>query len=1113
MLSHRRPLLLLLLLASLGAAQRCPAEGEKPLLLQKPAVSQTQICFSCAGDLWTVPREGGDARRLTVGVGIETDPQFSPDGQWVAFTGEYDGNVDVYAVPAAGGVPRRLTYHPAADQVVGWTKDGKSILFRSSRNSYSGFQRLFTVPLAGGFPTEIPLPMATEGSYSPDGTRLAYVPTMQVQRAWKRYRGGQTKPIWIADLADSSIRDKIPRENSNDFRPMWVGRQIYFLSDRNGPVSLFCYDTVTKKVTQIVQNDGLDIKSASAGPGAIVYEQFGSLHLYDLNTGRAHPVPVRIAGDMPEVRPHFVKVARSIRNVDLSPTGARAVFEARGEILTVPAEKGDIRNLTNTPGVAERDPSWSPDGKSIAYFSDESGEYALHIRSQNGMGETRKFDLGERSFFYNPTWSPDSKKIAYADKRLNLWYIDLDKKTPVRVDTDTYDGGPISPAWSPDGRWLTYARQLKSHMHAVFLYSLDTGKTTQITDGMSDAVMPVFDKNGRYLYFAASTDVGLRLAGGDLSGTDHPLTRSVYVVVLRSDLPSPLAPESDEEKEAEKPKDADSAPTSSAGRVPTEGGREEGKAAKPEENKAAKPGEKKEEPVRIDLDQIGQRILALPMPARTYVSLEAGKTGVLFLREVPAVALSPADFGRGTLHKFDLATRKTETMIDGIQGAIVSRSGEKLLYRQGENWAIVPTAAPVKPGEGVLKLADMEVAVDPHAEWNQMYHEVWRIERDFFYDPGFHGLNLAAAERKYSPWLDNLCSRADLNYLFEEMLGEMTVGHMFVFGGDFPETRKATVGLLGADYRIENRRYRFARVYNGENWNPELRAPLTQPGVNVKAGEYLLAVNGRDVPGSDNLYRFFEETAGKQTVLKVGPNANGDGAREVTVVPVENEGALRNLAWIEDNRRTVDRLSGGRLAYVYVPDTARGGYTSFNRYYFAQTDKEGVVIDERFNGGGNLADYIVDYLDRPILNRVMTREGSDWSEPVGAIYGPKAMIINEMAGSGGDALPWYFRKRSIGPIIGKRTWGGLVGIGGYPSLMDGGGVMAPRMAIYGLKGEWEVENHGVAPDIEVDLDPHAWRMGHDPQLETAVSVVMQQLKEHPQPSYPRPNYVDYHQRL
>ncbi len=771
------------------------------------------------------------------------------------------------------------------------------------------------------------------------------------------------------------------------------------------------------------------------------------------------------------------------------------MFGARGEILTVPAEKGDIRNLTNTPGVAERYPAWSPDGKRIAYFSDESGEYALHLCAQNGLGEVEKINLGNPpSFYYRPMWSPDNKKIAYTDKGLGVWYVDLAKKTPVRVDTDTYDTPErvLNPVWSPDSRWLAYTKQLKNHMRAVFVYSLEEGKAHQLTDGMSDARYADFDKNGERLYFTASTDVGPTTGWLDMSSINRPVSRSVYVIVLRKDLASPLAPESDEEK----PEEAKKAEESKKG------------AEKAGEAKAA---EKKEAvSVRIDLENISQRILALPIPAHNYVNLAAGKTGVLFLAESDPVAgrFGPPNL---TLHKFDLKTRKTEKYLEGIRDFDVSFNGEKLLYWKGEQWAISSTGQPPKPGEGVLKLDAMQVRVDPRAEWKQMYHEVWRIQRDFFYDPGAHGLDLKAAEAKYAPYLERLGSRADLNYLFAEMLGEMSVGHMRAGGGALPEIKRVRGGLLGADYSLENGRHRFARVYNGENWNPELRAPLTQPGVNVVAGEYLLAVNGRDLRASDNIYSFFEETAGKSVLLKVGPDPTGTNSREVTVVPLESESNLRHLAWIEDNRRQVDKLSGGRLAYVYLPNTSTAGLTNFNRYYFAQVDKQGAVIDERFNGGGSIADYIIDYMRRPLWNYFSTRDGADFTTPVGSIFGPKAMIINEYAGSGGDAMPWLFRKARIGPLVGKRTWGGLVGVFGFPQLIDGGFVTAPNLAFYNTEGQWDVENRGVAPDVEVDFDPQAVRAGHDPQLERAVQVVLEALQKNPPPVHKKPAYPNYHQ--
>jgi tricorn protease len=783
------------------------------------------------------------------------------------------------------------------------------------------------------------------------------------------------------------------------------------------------------------------------------------------------------------------------------------VFEARGEILTVPAEKGDVRNLTRTTAVAERDPAWSPDGKSIAFFSDESGEYALHIVDQTGSGTAKKINLGNPpSFFYGPMWSPDSKKIAYTDKRLNLWYVDVEKGTPVKVTSDPYEdpSSTMNETWSPDSKWLTYAKFLENHMRNIFVYSLESGKESQITDGTSDARYPVFDKNGKSLYFAASTDLGLSIGWLDLSSYQHPVSRSIYAVVLKKGDRSPVEPQSDEEKAAsdEKSKDADKDKTKEADKS----------ADKGEKGDKGKDGEKKDEvKVTIDLDGIGQRIVAMPIKAANYIGLDAGKTGVLFLSEIPDVpsltAPTPA-----SVSKFDLSTRKTEPFLGGLRNFAVSANGEKVLYRQGQGWFIAPTAVVPKPGDGALNLDAMEVYTDPRAEWNQMYHEVWRIERDFFYDPNHHGLNIPAAEKKYASYLKGAGGRADVNHLFEEMLGELTVGHMFIAGGDVPQPTRVKGGLLGADYKVENGRYRFARIFNGENWNPELRAPLTQPGVDVKVGDYLLEVGGREVRPPIDVYSYFENTAGTQIKIKVGPSPDGKDSREVTVVPLPGEFPLRNLAWEEDNRRKVDQLSGGKVAYVHVPDTATGGFINFNRYYFAQVGKQAAVIDERYNHGGQIADYIIDMLKRPLRNCDITREGGQFCSPLAQIYGPKTMIINEMSGSGGDALPWMFKQDKVGPLVGMRTWGGLVGIYNYPPLMDGGFITAPRVAIFGLHSEYEVENHGIAPDIEVENDPASVAAGHDPQLERAVQVTLEALKAHPVVIPGPPPYPSYQKK-
>jgi tricorn protease len=1055
--------------------------GADYTLFQAPTVNQTHVVFAYAGDLWSVPRGGGQAQRLTSGTGVERNPHFSPDGKTIAFTGEYDGNVDVFTIPATGGIPKRLTWHPGTDEVVGWTPDGSRILFRSPRLSTNNTSQLFTVPRDGGLAEAVPLFQADAGSYSADGTRMAYTPLAPAFNIWKRYRGGRTSYISIANLSDSSV-EKLPRQNSNDFCPMWVGNSIYFLSDRDGAFTLFQYDVAKHDVRKVIRNDGLDFKSASAGPGVIAYEQFGSIFLYDLKSGKSEKQEITLAADLPEVRPHFVPMTAGIRGASISPTGVRAVFESRGEILTAPVEKGDIRNLTNTAGVHERSPAWSPDGKSIAYFSDETGENALHINTQEGSGAVRKFALDPTpSFYYNPVWSPDSKKIAYSDKHLNLWILDLDKGTPVKVDTDrNYDKlGRAEANWSPDSKWLTYTKSLENHITGVFIYSVETAKTQLVTDGLSDVHLPVFDKSGKYLFLAASTNVGPTMGEG-LSTAGRSSSSSLYCIVLDKTLPSPLAPESDDEKV-----------------VPE---------AKPD---TPKPDEKKSAAVvvKIDFDSIAQRTVALPLPPRNYARLWVGKAGILFAVEVAEQDFEATGPPLRTVQRFDLNTRKTDKLIEGVASFEPSFNGEKMLVRRGQVWSILPIATPPKPGEGVLKLEQMEVRVDPAAEWQEMYREVWRGERDFFYDPKYHGMDLPSMQEKYQKYLTAVASRADLNYLFSEMLGELSVSHLFVRGGDVPNPKRVQGGLLGADYKAENGRYRFARVYDGESWNPQLRAPLTQPGVGVVAGEYLLAIRGAEILPPQDIDEALEATAGKAVQIRVGPNPTGEGSREVTVVPVANEQALRNRAWIEDNRRKVDRMSGGKIAYVYMPNTAGAGYTSFNRYFFSQLNRSAALIDERFNGGGALADYVVDFLNRPLLNFVAPREGEPETMPFGAIFGPKAMLTDEYAGSGGDAMPYYFRKMGIGPLIGKRTWGGLVRADAMPALMDGGSVTAPPVGIWAENGEWVAENKGIAPDIEVDQDPAAMRAGRDPQLEKAVDYLMAQLKAKPPKEYKQPEHT------
>lgn len=1105
-------------------------------LLQKPAMNKTLIVFAYAGDLWSVPRTGGTAQRITNGQGFETDAAFSPDGNTIAFSGEYDGNTDVFTVPVEGGVPKRLTYHPDADRVVGWTPDGKRILFRSNRLSQSRYTQLFTVSSEGGMPEVLPLPMACTGTYSPDGKGMVYAPLDGGQFApgftnfvaWKRYRGGEASYLWLVNFADLTTT-KLPRTDSNDIDPMWIGDKVYFLSDRGGPMTLFRYDPQTKKVDELIHNTGKDIVSASAGPGGIVYEQFGQIHIFDIASGREHPVSIEITADLSEVRPRFQNVAREIRDAHISPTGVRAVFEAHGEVLTAPAEKGDIRNLTHTPGVMERSPVWSPDGRSIAYFSDESGEYALHIKPQDGEAEARKFALnGHSAFYFNPKWSPDSKHIAFNDNQLNIWDLEVASGKLTKVDTDYFYEMERDFSWSGDSKWITFARSLPNRQHAVFVYSLETGKSTQVTDGMSDARHPVFDRDGQYLYFTASTNYGPTSSGLDMTSDEHEVTNNVYLAVLPNNIASPLAPESDEEK----PADAASAANGSAageGAQAAEGG--VGRGGRGGRGGAGAAANTPPKPVRIDFDKLQRRIVALPLPARNYMGLATGRAGILYLLEAGAAGGRGAGGGGTTLTRYDLKTRKSESLATGVASFDISANGDKMLLRvglggggrggrgaaagapAGPQYVIVSANAPLKPGEGALKLADVEINVDPIAEWKQMYHEVWRIERSYFYDPNLHGVNVADAEKEYEKYLDSLSSRNDLNYILHDMLSEMTVGHLRGGGGNIPTAKTVPGGLLGADFAIENGRYRIKKIYSGESWNPQLQGPLAAPGLNVSEGDYILGIDGEELKATDDIYRLLENTSGKHTLVKIATDASGAGAREITVIPIANEQQLRHAAWVEDNRRKVDELSGGKLAYVYMPDTGQGGLTSFTRYYFAQVDKQGVVLDERFNSGGQVADYVIEVLNRNLLGWWSPRYGAIYRSPAAAVLGPKVMIINEMAGSGGDAMPWMFHHTNTGTLVGKRTWGGLVGISQYPNLMDGGTVTSPNFGFFNPEGQWDVENKGVKPDIEVEMDPKAVYEGHDPQLERAVAVALEQLKAHPVPEPHRPTYPNYQHRL
>jgi len=1101
---------LVLFLSCFGRALAVDTKDTK--FLTQPAVSATMVAFVYANDLWTADLDGKNVRRLTSDIGVESYPAFSPDGSLIAFSGQYDGNTDVYVVPAAGGVPKRLTWHPMADLVQGFTPDGKSVVFVSARDSaVRAYLGLYTIPVEGGVPAKLAVPYAYKAAFSADGKFIAYNPFPEAFNQWKNYRGGRFSRVWIFNSADQSV-EKVPQPagRSNDAGPMWVDGKVYFTSDRNGEFNLFSYDRGTKDVKQLTFYKDYPVLSASAGAGRIVFEQAGGLHLYDVAKNQERRLPIGIATDLPELRERYARGSQWIRGSAVSPTGARAVFDFRGEVVTVPGEKGDPRNLTGTPGVYERSPVWSPDGAFIAYFSDVSGEYELHVRNQEGKGDVKKFKLNGAGYYGSPTFSPDSQKLAYADNSMTLFWIDLKTGLHKKIASEyLYQPGgqaDMSAAWSPDSKWVAYTLSSPTFFRRVFVYSLDQDKSFPVTDGLSDVTEPVFDPSGKYLYFFASTDAGPSRQWFDQSNADIRETNALYLAVLRKDLPNPLAKESDEEKAAPA-KDEKAAlvkDAKDAGKAPEKDAKDAAKpAGKPEEKKAA-------EPVKIDFDGLDHRIVTVPIPAGLYGGLQIGDTGKIYYVSVdlPLNLEALANLGNvaGALHVYDLATRKDEVLTTGINGFILTADKKKMLTVSQNTYAIVPSAGKPQPGQGRLNVDAIEVRVNPQAEWRQMFDEAWRINRDYFYDPGMHGADWKAMKAKYAGFLADVACRGDLNRLIQWMCSELAVGHHRVGGGDFPnQAKRVPGGLLGADYAVENGRYRIVKVYGGLNWNPELRSPLTEPGVDVKAGEYLIAVNGRDLRTPDSVYARFENSAGKIVEVTVGPNPDGTGSRTVQVVPIADEGGLRNRDWVEGNLKKVEAATGGRVAYVYVPNTTTQGYVYFKRYFFPQADREAIIVDERFNGGGSVADYYIDWLRKPVIAYWAMRYGADLKTPTASIQGPKVMLINETAGSGGDLLPWMWRKFGLGKLIGTRTWGGLVGILGFPPLMDGAMVTAPNLAIWTEDG-FIVENEGVPPDIEVEQTPKDVMAGHDPQLEKAIQVVMDELAKNPPKKPKRPAF-------
>jgi len=1116
-------LLLCLLVVLNFNVQAQNGHSSQTRLLRTPTVSSTQIAFAYANNIWVVPRAGGSARRLTSFQGQTGNPHFSPDGRMIAFSGEYAGNFDVYVVPAEGGEPKRLTWHPGADQVEGWTPDGKSILFSSTRSTWapSGAPRFWTVSVDGGVEQPMSLPRAYQGKISADGTHVAYRMNNSWDEERRNYRGGQNRPIWIVDLKTYDLVSP-PWTDSKDMDPVWVDDDVYFISDRDGVANVWSYDTKSKKLAQVTRFTDFDVKALDSGAGVVVFEQAGYIHELDPKSGKEKIINIAATGDFPWMMANWEDVSNRLTNMALSPTGKRVAVEARGEIFTIPAEKGDTRNLTHSSGSAERDPAWSPDGKFVSYFSDKSGEYKLVIEAQDGLTPPREIALQHPTHYYTPSWSPDSKKILYTDTNLKLWVLDVASGEAKIVGQDPWmvPQRTMNPTWSPDSKWVAYASHLNSLYHAIYVSNVETGEAKQVTDGLADAVWPTWDASGKYLWFLASTDFGLRSQWLDMTSYDHETNFGLYFAVLKKGDASPLLPESDEDRGVGTGTRRQA--QGSCGDAPAGGGGGGEAAGGGAEGAAPQRGPRGPVTVTLDFDGLQQRILAVPgVPERQYSELQAGVEGSVFYLEAGRAGGQGGGPGGGAgneLIRYRLCDRRAATFVSNVAGYDISADRRKLVYRAAgggggfggpggggggpapapQLFLVDADRTPPQQGSGRLNVS-LRMYLDPKDEFKQIFNEGWRNERDYLYVPNMHGSDWPKMKEMYGQLLPYVMHRADLNYLLDMMGAEIAIGHSYVRGGDMPSVPPSVGGLLGADFTIENNRYKITRIFDNESWNPELRSPLATPGSTVNTGEYILAINGNELLGTDNIYRLLDGTANRQTTLTVNATPTMQGARTVVVVPVPNEQGLRTRAWVESNRRYVEKASDGQLAYVYLPNTGQPGYTSFNRYYFSQQDKKGVVVDERFNGGGSAADYIIDVLERDFDGYFNNVAGDRYpfTSPAAGIWGPKVMIINEMAGSGGDLMPYMFKRRKIGTLVGKRTWGGLVHTADTPTFIDGGSMIAPRGGFFNRDGKWAVENEGVAPDIDVENWPKEVIGGHDPQLERAVQEAMRLLKEHP----------------
>jgi len=1072
-----------LLIISFFYAALFSAQTEGSLLLEQPDMNATHITFIYGADVWVVGIEEQTANRITSTSAVESDPHFSPNGKSIAFTSNRTGDDCVYTVSIEGGDPSRLTYHPSGSYVRGWTNDGTQVYYASARETApAGYFRLWSINKDGGPEKPLTTQWAADAEYSPDGTSLVVDRVRRWDKEWRVYRGGQNTPISILNMKDKS-EILLPNEQTTDVNPLWINDEIYFLSDRDSTMNIWSYSLATKELNQITTYRGSDIKTMSANETHIVFERDGAFHLFDLNTKKAEQLAIVATGDFPWAQKTWEDVSNSVRSVSLSSSGKRAIMQSRGEIFTVPTEHGDARNITNSSDAADRRPIWSPKGDKIAWFTDANGKgYVLRISSQDGISEVKDISIGESKLGWEPTWSPDGKYIAFNDDdvRVRLLNLETEKIETIDLGFVNIERGDMGLTWSPDSKWLAYSKTSPNNFKRIYIWSTETEKAVAVTNELAHSVSPAWDLDGKHLYFISSTNLALGSGWANTSAMMSDPNFTCYVVNLRKEDSSPFDLRSDEE-EVEKEEE--------------------------EDKDEAKEDKEEEDLVQIDFDGIEFRTIAVPMPTSNYGYVIAGPEGSFFILEY-------AENSRGaTVHKFTLKDREAKKYAEGASQFSVSADGKKAIARIGSSWQVFDATAGEGKGESLNLQLNMHL--DRQAEWKQIFEEAWRYQRDYFYDPEMHGRNWNTVYERYAPLVQHIKHRSSLNYVLDQMNGELSVGHSFVSGGDIPKTGDYPTGLLGANLTTDKGRWKIERIFNTESWNPDLSSPLSKPGMKVEAGYYIVGINGKELKAEDNVFEALQGTSGVQTILHINSSPKFEDAWKETVKPLRSENALRQRTWIEDNRRKVDELSGGKLAYVWVPNTGGPGFRYFNRYLFAQQDKLGAVIDERFNGGGLLDDYMVDLLTRE-LRAAITNEvpnGKAFKLPAG-IYGPKVLLINELAGSGGDYFPWVFRHQNAGKLIGQTTWGGLVKSSTHYAFIDGGRMTAPDNAVFDpIENEWIGENKGIAPDIEVRQDAKSLSEGRDPQLERAVEELLKQLEgieevDMTPPEYSKPAKLD-----